>query len=232
VKSKAIYFSLTLLNSASLKQVKLRGIYATLTPDVPHLWRCVLFVREGESCGEVLAKCTLTQLGPYQGAVLRFRVFFPDGYPFELPVVTFDRHINHPLIMSEQAIQSDDVFTDRGPEDISRSGRLVGTLNLEPGFRESFAADEQKAPKVNVIDIFLYVRSCFTDVQTLDGLRDHDIFNLEAWSAWKAHKARTEDDDINERAKMWRQHIDYLVRQNIENEALFDYALNSRPISA
>jgi len=37
------------LKSASLKQLKLRGIYAALTPDVPHLWRCVLFVRDGES---------------------------------------------------------------------------------------------------------------------------------------------------------------------------------------
>jgi hypothetical protein len=34
-------------NSASLKHVRLRGIYATLTPGFPDLWRCVLFVRKG-----------------------------------------------------------------------------------------------------------------------------------------------------------------------------------------
>jgi len=219
-----------------LKQLKLRGIYATLTLDVPHLWRCVLFVRDGESYGEVLAKCTLTRPGPYQGAVLRFRVSFPDRYPFELPVVTFDRHIIHPLIMPEQAIQSDDVFTDRRPEEISRSGRLVGTFNLEPGFREFLAQKVttsmviQTEPRLSVIDVFLYVRSCFSDVQTLRNLREDNIFNLEAWLAWKAHNMRSEDEDSKVRASIWKQHMDYLVRQTIEPEALFGYASNPRPI--
>jgi len=179
---------------------------------------------------EVLAKCTLTWPGPFQGVVLRFRVSFPDQYPFELPVVTFDRHIHHPLIMSGHAIQNDDVFTNSVPEELNRSGRLTGTLNLEPGFRELMAKDEQKVPGLNVVDVFMYVRSCFDDVQTLHGLDEEDILNPEAWSAWKAHNVRSEGEDMEERADVWKQRMNDLARQNIGAEALFDYASNPIPI--
>ena len=179
----------------------------------------------------------LTGLGPYEGAVLRFRVSFSDRYPFELPVVIFDRHINHPLIMPEQAVQSDDVFTDSDPAERSSSRSLPGAMNLEPGFRDFVAYKnikitvvDQIEPRLNVIDIFLYVRSCFNDVQTLSSLRDHDIHNLEAWSAWKAHNVKTEGKNTKDRAGVWKQHMHHLVRQNVESEALLDYASNSRPI--
>jgi len=132
--------------------------------------------------------------------------------------------------MSEQVIESDDVFTDSVPEELSRSGRLTGTLNLEPGFRGFLAKDEQKVPELNVIDIFIYVRSCFNDVQTLQGLLEDDILNQEAWSAWKAHKMRSKNEDTEERTDLWKQHMNYLLCQNIESEALFDHASNPIPL--
>ncbi|KXN90247.1 hypothetical protein AN958_04038 [Leucoagaricus sp. SymC.cos] len=58
------------------------GMYVVPSPENLFVWDAVLFVHQGY----------------YAGAVLRFRLTFPDDYPDKIPTVQFITDIFHPLI--------------------------------------------------------------------------------------------------------------------------------------
>ena len=67
----------------------------------PRIWDAVLFVHRGSGLHCFITVLSLTHAqwsGYYTGAVLRFRLTFPDDYPERIPTVQFVTDIFHPLI--------------------------------------------------------------------------------------------------------------------------------------
>lgn len=77
------------------------GIYVVPSSENLLIWDAVLFVHRGSSLHCFITVLSLTHAqwsGYYTGAVLRFRLTFPDDYPERIPAVQFVTDIFHPLI--------------------------------------------------------------------------------------------------------------------------------------
>lgn len=160
---------------------------------------------------------------------MRFGIRFPDNYPFELPFITFERGLFHPLVVGEEARRGDDVFVEN-PEDASlQKGEATGQFNLRSGFKDN--AKDVNKPRLNIVDLLLYVRSCFDSTQILDSLQMHDIVNLAAWQAWQNHNEhlRNYDEEANEN-DIWQQEMMKLLERssNTKAEDLFEQIVPSK----
>ncbi|KAK9459673.1 uncharacterized protein V1516DRAFT_680516 [Lipomyces oligophaga] len=59
------------------------GVYVSASPTTPQVWYGVIFIRKG----------------PYAGGIFRFMLFFPDLYPFTLPILRLLSPLSsHPLV--------------------------------------------------------------------------------------------------------------------------------------
>lgn len=77
------------------------GIYVVPSSENLLIWDAVLFVHRGSGLHCFITVLSLTHAqwsGYYTGAVLRFRLTFPDDYPERIPAVQFVTDIFHPLI--------------------------------------------------------------------------------------------------------------------------------------
>ncbi|KAJ7591066.1 ubiquitin-conjugating enzyme/RWD-like protein [Mycena floridula] len=89
--------------------------------------------------------------GYYADAVLKFRLSFPANYPEQPPVVHFVNDVFHPLISPES-----------------------GLFNLAPRFRP------WRPKEHHAFDVLHWLKAAFKK-HALDGLKDHDCLNKEAF---------------------------------------------------
>jgi len=164
--------------------------------------------------------------GPYIGALLRFGLHFSSEYPFELPIVVFEHGIFHPLVIGEKAQLNDDVFVDISKRHASGTGEMIGHFNLKSGFKDITIDGSSERCRFNIIDILLYIRSCFNDRRTINNLELQDIANMTAWQAWQNHNEfpKDENDQENSEKDIWQQEIDNLLERssNVKPEDLFE----------
>ncbi|KAI6382389.1 hypothetical protein MCOR25_000687 [Pyricularia grisea] len=108
---------------AGLKQACPDGVFMSLTPGDPALWSGVIFVRKG----------------PYETAILRFQISFPDTYPRLPPLVTFSTDIFHPLITPLTTYMYTTDIHDNGTVSATDEERLPpGGFSLRHGFPDWF----------------------------------------------------------------------------------------------
>lgn len=156
-------------------------------------------------------------LGPYAGALLRFRVLFPSEYPFELPIIIFEQSVFHPLVIGGDLPRDDDVFTKTASE-------MIGHFNLESGFK-TMATDvssHTEKCRFNVVDILLYIRSCFDDHQVMDAFNTLHIVNMAAWQAWQNYNHHQKDE--TDEKGIWQVEMDNLLERSnhIKAEDMFE----------
>ncbi|KAK9485252.1 hypothetical protein V1527DRAFT_467518 [Lipomyces starkeyi] len=72
-----------LVEYANIRSLCPSGIYISASPTTPQIWYGVIFVHKG----------------PYAGGIFRFMLFFPDLYPFVLPILRVLSSLSsHPLV--------------------------------------------------------------------------------------------------------------------------------------
>ncbi|KAK9246263.1 hypothetical protein V1506DRAFT_457421 [Lipomyces tetrasporus] len=72
-----------LVEYANIRSLCPSGVYVSVSPTTPQIWYGVIFVRKG----------------PYAGGIFRFILFFPDLYPFALPILKVISSLSsHPLV--------------------------------------------------------------------------------------------------------------------------------------
>jgi hypothetical protein len=154
---------------------------------------------------------------------------FPGDYPFVLPIATFDPGVFHPLISAEEKPADDDVFVDAQESADARGARIAGSLNLKAGFPPT-SVDESTAERgrFNVIEILLFIRSCFDDVKLLNNVKEVDVVDEDAWKAWVEHRRVVKEDEDE---STWNARMNLLINSNIANEELFDHVAKGLAIS-
>jgi hypothetical protein len=78
------------------------GLYLSPTPGDVALWAALFFVQKGaiaEERNRALDHQLTVPSGPYEGAILRFQISFPDTYPYSPPLITFLSDVFHPLVV-------------------------------------------------------------------------------------------------------------------------------------
>lgn len=142
----------------------------------------------------------------------------------------FERGIFHPLVVGAEAHQNDDVFDDVPQKSASRGAETkpIGHFNLKSGFK-NMATDVSchvEECRFNIIEILLFVRSCFDDGRIMDEIRPQDIFNIAAWQAWQAHNEEPKDETNQEVdvRDIWQQEMDNLIElsSNTKPEDMFE----------
>jgi len=168
--------------------------------------------------------------GPYNGALLTFRIYFSDEYPFELPIIVFERDIFHPLVIGAEVDQDDDVFVEVTQKTASRTAETkpTGHFNLKSGLRNMAkdVSNYAEEGRISIIDILLHIRACFDDRRIIDEIHLQDIVNIAAWQAWQAHNEHLKDEnnqELNEK-DVWQQEMDSLIERssNIKPEDMFE----------
>jgi hypothetical protein len=148
-------------------------------------------------------------------------MLFLEDYPFVVPIVTFDTGVFHPLIAAKEASPDDDVFVDAPKSVNARVSRHIGTFNLKadsPHWKLSSEEGSAKRPRVNVIEILIFIRSCFDDETVLNSLSTVDIVNEAAWNAWSERELDVKTEDST-----WDIEISRLKSSSIDNAELFDH---------
>ncbi|KIW65974.1 hypothetical protein PV04_08187 [Phialophora macrospora] len=117
---------LLVLEFSSLRDRCPEGLYLSLTPGDASLWVAVLFVRKG----------------PYEGAILRFQISFPDTYPAVPPLIIFSSDVFHPLVVPLTTYTFSASAVDAsGTVSASDRDRLPpGAFSLRYGFRQWFSS--------------------------------------------------------------------------------------------
>ncbi|KPI37260.1 uncharacterized protein AB675_1523 [Cyphellophora attinorum] len=100
------------LDFSHVERHHVEGVYVTLSPDSPADWVGVLFVRDG----------------PYESAILRFTIHFPDDFPDVAPVITFSTDVFHPLV-----VPLTQYTFSAGTLDASTSASASDDARLPPG---------------------------------------------------------------------------------------------------
>ncbi|KAG7126275.1 Protein crossbronx like protein [Verticillium longisporum] len=104
---------------SGLKQACPEGIFVSLTPGEVTLWSGAMFIRRG----------------PYENAILRFQISFPDTYPRLPPLVTFSSDMFHPLIAPLTTYMYTTDIQDNGTVSATDDERLPpGGFSLRHGF--------------------------------------------------------------------------------------------------
>ncbi|KAK9464597.1 hypothetical protein V1512DRAFT_281518 [Lipomyces arxii] len=93
------------------------GIYISASPTAPQIWYGVIFIRKG----------------PYSGGIFRFMFFFPDQYPYVVPILKLLSPLSsHPLI-HPLTYEFDFSQVEKSPEELQLY--TEGDLERESRFR-------------------------------------------------------------------------------------------------
>jgi len=132
----------------------------------------------------------------------------------------FEPGIFHPLVVGAEAHQDDDVFIEVPQKSASRAAetKTIGRFNLKSGFKHTISdvSSHAEEGRFSIIDILLYIRSCFDDRGIMDEFHAEDIVNIAAWQAWQAHIEHLRDDnnqELNEK-DVWLQEIEGLIARS------------------
>ncbi|MCJ1249311.1 hypothetical protein MMC30_006534 [Trapelia coarctata] len=118
-----------LLEFAALKYACPEGIHLSLKPNDPSVWIGVFFVRKG----------------PYQSAVLRFRVVLSPSYPHQPPSIGFTSDVFHPLVTPLTTYAGS---AGSSTLSLSEEGRLPpGGFNLRHGFPNWFEKQDRNVTR-------------------------------------------------------------------------------------
>ncbi|KAL8695290.1 MAG: hypothetical protein Q9218_000189 [Villophora microphyllina] len=197
------------------------GIYLSLTPGNPTQWSGILFVRKGHK---------LDEIGPYAPAILRFGLSFLPGYPDSPALITFLTDIFHPLVtpLTTYTYTTIDAVNTADEERLPPGGFSLGQHRDQPSMAsnkssrnvsgsqgndqlstggssssQDFAGEapaHQQTCRNSALDMLIYVKRAFDDVEFLDHLPAEAAANMGAWKAWRAYRRNAWQDSSVEKS--------------------------------